>query len=49
LGTSIASIYRKVGAGELEMVKRGRSSLITVQSMKAEAASLPKANIKPAT
>jgi hypothetical protein len=48
LGTSIPSIYRLVGRGDLEMVKDGRASKIPFRSVEARAASLPPARIKPA-
>ena len=48
LGISVPSVYREVGRGRLDMVKDGRSSKIIYASIKARAASLPRAAIKPA-
>ena len=47
LGLGQSSIYRLMGAGQLEARKHGGRTLITFASAKAYAASLPPAKISP--
>jgi hypothetical protein len=49
LAVSIAEMYRLLGLGLVKGVKAGRRTLLTVPSLKARAASLPRAKIKPPT
>lgn len=49
LSLSPASVYRLIGLDKLKAVKSGRRTLLTVASLKAYAASLPVAKIKPPT
>ena len=49
LGLSPASIYRLLGLNKLQAVKAGGRTLVTMQSARTYAASLPAAKIKPPT
>lgn len=49
VGISRAQIYRLVAAGEINMVKSGRRSLIVVSTLIRYIQSLPRANIRPAS
>ena len=49
LSVSQAELYRLLGRGKIEGVKSGRRTLLKVSSLKAHAASLPAAKIKPPT
>ena len=46
---SVAEMYRAARSQEIESVKAGKRTLLTVASLKAHAASLPPAKIKPPT
>jgi hypothetical protein len=47
LAVSQAEMYRLLGLGVVEGVKAGKRTLLKVESLKARAASLPPAKIKP--
>jgi hypothetical protein len=47
LAVSPAEMYRLLGLGKIEAVKAGKRTLLSVPSLKAHAASLPAAKIKP--
>lgn len=49
LAVSPAEMYRLLGLKKVEGVKAGKRTLLTVSSLKARAASLPPAKIKPPT
>jgi excisionase family DNA binding protein len=49
LGQGESTIYRLIGLGKIEAAKAGKRTLLKVPSLKAYAASLPPANIKPPT
>ena len=49
LGLSPASIYRLIGLDKLKAVKAGGKTLVTVESLRDYARSLPAAKIKPPT
>ena len=49
LAVSQAEMYRLLGRGKVEGVKAGKRTLLKVTSLKAHAASLPPAKIKPPT
>jgi hypothetical protein len=44
---SLSSIYEMLGRGELEAVKDGKRTLITIASIRARQESLPKATFGP--
>jgi hypothetical protein len=46
---SRSRIYDALGRGELEAVKDGRKTLITMRSIRARQENLPRANIRPAS
>jgi hypothetical protein len=47
-GISRSSIYEAIGRGELDAVKDGDRTLITMASIERRQAALPRAKIKPA-
>jgi hypothetical protein len=49
IAVSQAEMYRLLGLGKVKGVKAGKRTLLVVQSLKAHAASLPPAKIKPPT
>jgi hypothetical protein len=49
IAVSQAEMYRLLGRGKVEGVKAGKRTLLKVSSLKAHAASLPPAKIKPPT
>lgn len=49
LAVSPGEMYRLLGRGEVEARKAGKRTLLVVSSLKARAASLPVAKIKPPT
>jgi hypothetical protein len=49
LAVSPAQMYRLIGLKQVEAVKAGKRTLLKVPSLKARAASLPPAKIKPPT
>jgi hypothetical protein len=49
LGQGQSTIYKLIGLGKIEAAKAGKRTLLKVPSLRAYAASLPPASIKPPT
>jgi Helix-turn-helix domain len=47
IGISRSSVYEAIGNGELDAVKDGDRTLITMESIERRQAALPRAKIKP--
>jgi hypothetical protein len=47
IGRGTRFIYEAIATGQIEAVKSGACTLIVVESLRAYAASLPRAKIKP--